>query len=396
MDMVSPVLDVFSRLWTCSAHNTDYVRKLKRNLNILESSFNTLRCQRDDVNRKIEMAELNPIEPARRTNVVSDWLQRVQSLEIEVQKLLDDNEAMKNVGGCYFCCGGKKSCWSAYKLGKSVYRKQIVVESLLKERDLQDITYRCQPDPLQQIPIVEVMGMDAKFNEVLGCLVTEGNFVRIVGLYGMGGVGKTTLLHKINNEFAERKQFDLVILAVVSKELSIKSIQNQIGKKLGVSWTEETEIYERANDIFKVLKNKKFLLLLDDIWEGIELVTIGVSKITIQLTESKVVFTTRNEQVCGLMEADRSIKIECLDEDQAWILFQQKVKHQLLRCHPDVPEVAKKVANECRGLPLALITIGRTMSSKTDLQQWQYALHTLQEYASQFSGMFSSFFYKFF
>ncbi|KAI3974071.1 hypothetical protein MKX01_026468 [Papaver californicum] len=168
---------------------------------------------------------------------------------------------------------------------------------------------------------------------------------------------------------------------------NIKSIQNQIGKKLGVSWTEETEIYERAKDIFKMLRNKNFLLLLDDIWEAIELVTIGVSKITIQLTKSKVAFTTRNEQVCRLMEADRSIKIECLDEDQAWILFQQKVKHQLLRCHPDVPEIAKKVANECRGLPLALITIGRTMSSKTDLQQWQYAIHTLQESASQFSGM---------
>ncbi|KAI3905930.1 hypothetical protein MKW92_041328 [Papaver armeniacum] len=202
----------------------------------------------------------------------------------------------------------------------------------------------------------------------------------------MGGVGKSTILNKINNDFAKRNQFNLVFRVVVSQDLNIKSIQNQIGRKLGISWSEETEIYERANDIFKLLENKKFLLLLDDIWEEIGLETIGVSKNTLQITGSKVLFVTRDKKVCGFMEADRKIKIECLDEAQAWSLFQQKVKQEALSCHPDVPEVAKKVAKECGGLPLALITIGRTMSSKTDLQQWQHALHTLQESASQFSG----------
>ncbi|RZC48057.1 hypothetical protein C5167_040994 [Papaver somniferum] len=386
MEVVSPVLDIFSRLWTCSAHNINYVRKLKENLNNLEISFNSLRCKKDDVIKRVEMAESNPVEPAKRTNVVSDWIQRVQALETEVQRILDDNEAIKNDGGCYFCCWGRKNCPSAYKLGKLVMERINAVHNLL-EGDFQDVTYRSQPDPLQQIPTVEVMGMDSKFNEALELLVNQGNDVGIVGLYGMGGVGKTTLLQKLNNEFSERKQFDLVIFVVVSKDLNIKSIQNQIGEKLGISWREETEIHKRGSDIFKMLQNKKALLLLDDIWEGIDLETIGVSKNTIQITESKIVFTTRSQQVCGFMEADKRIKIECLDEDQAWILFKQKVKQEALSCHPDVPEVARKVAKECRGLPLALIAIGRTMSSKTDLQQWQYALHTLQESASQFSGM---------
>ncbi|KAI3965236.1 hypothetical protein MKX01_008947 [Papaver californicum] len=380
MEIVSPVLYIFSRLWTCSARNTDYVRKLKLNLNTLEISFHSLRCKRDDVNTRIEMAESNPIEPAKRTNVVSDWLQRVQALETEVQKIFDDNQAIKNDGGCYICCWGQKSCPSAYRLGKLVVEKMNAVQDLLKG-DFQDVTYRCQPDPLQPIPTVEVIGMDSKFNEVLDSLVTEGNDVRTVGLYGMGGVGKTTLLQKVNNEFAESKHFDLVIFVVVSKDLNIKSIQNQIGEKLGISWREETEIYKRGSDILKVLQNKKSLLLLDDIWEGIDLETIGVSKNTIQITGSKIVFTTKEYDCLG----DKRLKIHCLGENQAWSLFQQKVKQQALSCHPDVPEVARKIAKECRGLPLAIIAIGRTMSSKTDLQQWQYALHTLHESASQFS-----------
>ncbi|KAI3951938.1 hypothetical protein MKW98_012143, partial [Papaver atlanticum] len=368
MEMVSPLVDMFSRLWTCCIHTTGYVRNLKQNLNILGISLNSLRCQRDDC-----------------TNVVSDWLQRVQALATEVQKILDDNEAIKNDGGCYFYCWGRKNCCSAYKLGNLVAEQMNAVQKLSAEGVFQEVTNKCQPDPFQQIPIVDVTGMEAKFKEVSEYLVTKRNDVQIIGLYGMGGVGKTTLLQKINNEFAERKQFDLVIFVVVSKDLDLKSIQSQIGMKLGISWTEETPVYKRAEDVFKVLKSKKKLLLLDDIWEGIDLETIGISKNAIQITGSKIIFTTRSKQVCGFMEADKRIEIECLNEDQAWRLFQQKVKQEALSCHPDVTEVAKKVAKACRGLPLALIAIGRTMSSKTDLQHWQHALHTLQESASPFS-----------
>ncbi|KAI3919116.1 hypothetical protein MKW98_016669 [Papaver atlanticum] len=125
--MISPIL-LISRLWSCSAHNTNYVRKLKGNLKTLETSFNSLRCQRDEVNRRIQMAESDPTKPAKRTNV--------------------------NGGGCYICSWGRTNCWGAYKLGKSVLQKQTLVESLLKEGDFQAITYTCQPDPLQQIPTV--------------------------------------------------------------------------------------------------------------------------------------------------------------------------------------------------------------------------------------------------
>ncbi|KAI3965234.1 hypothetical protein MKX01_008945 [Papaver californicum] len=118
MEIVGPVLDIFSRLWTCSAHNTDYLCKLKLNLNTLEISFHSLRCKRDDVNTRIEMAESNPIEPAKRTNVVSDWLQRVQVFETEVQKILDDNQAIKNERMLLLLLGKKQllECLQTWKI----------------------------------------------------------------------------------------------------------------------------------------------------------------------------------------------------------------------------------------------------------------------------------------
>ncbi|KAI3919112.1 hypothetical protein MKW98_016665, partial [Papaver atlanticum] len=224
-----------------------------------------------------------------------------------------------------------------------------------------------------------------QLDEIWRLLVTDENIVRILGQYNMGGVGKTTLLKKVNNEFGKRNHgFDVVIWVVVSKDLNLENIQRQIGKSLGMSWPDKTVKDEKTNDIFKVLKNKKFLLLLDDIWQRVDLEEIGIPNLGNNTTNYKVVFSTRNLLVSGMMEADETIKVECLQWDKAWSLFQEKVGQQSLNC-PNVPELAKKVAEECLGLPLSLVTIGRTMASKRSLQEWQHALCVLQKSASKFS-----------
>ena len=89
---------------------------------------------------------------------------------------------------------------------------------------------------------------------------------------------------------------------------------------------------------------------------------------------SKVVFTTRSEEICGRMEARKIVKVDCLEWDDAWDLFQKKVGDQTLCFHPDIPELARAVARECGGLPLALITIGRAMAYKKTPQEWRHAI----------------------
>ncbi|KAI3952465.1 hypothetical protein MKW92_019660 [Papaver armeniacum] len=229
------------------------------------------------------------------------------------------------------------------------------------------------------------------------------NHIRIVGLYGMGGVGKTTLLKELNNEFVNKSHgFDLSIWVVVSKDLNVKKIQDQIGNRLSLSWSEETDVYKRANDIFNVLNNKKFLLMLDDIWDRVDLDEIGIPNVmnntNAKKNRSKIVLTTRIESVCGYMGAQRTIKVECLDRDEAWNLFHQTVfgtgdsrsgahNESGIELNPVIRELAKEIAKECLGLPLALLAIGRAMTSRKELQQWQYALNTLRESAGRFSDM---------
>lgn len=102
--------------------------------------------------------------------------------------------------------------------------------------------------------------------------------VRTLGFYGMGGVGKTTLLAHINNKFLDSGNgFDIVIWVVVSKDLQTESIQEQIGERLGFGkeWKQQTE-KEKAIDVYNVLSRQRFVLLLDDLWSEVDLNKIRV------------------------------------------------------------------------------------------------------------------------
>lgn len=123
-------------------------------------------------------------------------------------------------------------------------------------------------------------------------------------------------------------------------------------------------MYQRAIDIHNVLKRRKFVLLLDDIWEKVNLQAVGVP-FPSKENGSVVAFTTPSLDVCGRMGVDDPIEVNCLAPKQAWDLFKKKVGENTLRSHPDIPFLARKVAGKCRGLPLALSVIGETMACKT-------------------------------
>ncbi|KAL5710635.1 hypothetical protein ACHQM5_021175 [Ranunculus cassubicifolius] len=200
--------------------------------------------------------------------------------------------------------------------------------------------------------------MDEAFTKVSSWVADAS--VRIIGIYGMGGVGKTT------------------------KE-NIQNVQKQIGKRLGLAWSEDDDKNDKARHVFNVLRKKRFLLLLDDIWERLDLDAIGIPSPHMSDNISKVVFTTRSEGVCTEMEANKKFKVPLLYWDQAWTLFQKKLGEEALNYHPEIPKLAESVAKECGGLPLALIAIGRAMAIKKTPHEWNHALKTLQKYAAGFS-----------
>ncbi|KAH7666257.1 P-loop containing nucleoside triphosphate hydrolase protein [Dioscorea alata] len=215
--------------------------------------------------------------------------------------------------------------------------------------------------------------------------LTDDN-VSMVGIWGMGGVGKTTLLNEIKNSLQggdPNMGFKHVIYLVVSKEPQFEKLQKEIFKRLGLPSNSE------KSDIFEFLKNKDFLILLDDMSKAVDLTeTLGIPlphhqsqswEDRGQRCKHKVIFTTRKDDVCAQMKADKRIKVECLGREEAWYLFKQHANDGFIRSNTNNEELARKVMEKCQGLPLALKVIGRAMSNKTMHEEWEDMLTSLRK-----------------
>lgn len=332
-----------------------------------------------DIKRRVEDAERHQMRPRSEVN---GWLNSLEALEREVNEILKKGDEETQKKCLRNCC--TSNCPSSYKIGKMAKEKIAAVSEVKNKGHFDVVADRLPSAPVDEKP-VETVGLDLMLAEVWKWL--ENETVGIIGLYGMGGVGKTTLLKKINNEFLKTKlRFAVVIWVVVPKLASAEKVQEVILNKLEVprlEWENRSKD-ERSSRVFNILKTNKFVLLLDDIWERLDLTELGVSHPN---GGSKVIFTTRSEDVCHLMEAHKHVKVECLASDDALSLFRMKVGEDTFNSHPEIPRLAKEIVKECKGLPLALITIGQAMADKKTLRRWDRALQRLKTYPSTFSGM---------
>ncbi|EOA33613.1 hypothetical protein CARUB_v10019764mg [Capsella rubella] len=378
-----PLDNLVNKVSQCLDEKVGYTHNLEKNLTALETTIAELKAKRDDLSTKLKREEDSGLQRLAEFQV---WLDRVETIQKEVNDIFSArNVELQRLCLCGFC---SKRLLSSYHYGKSVFLTLGKVEKL-KNKDFKEITAQAlTPDEVEELPLQPtIVGQEKMLKKAWKHLMEDG--VGLIGMYGMGGVGKTTLLTQINNKLSENRHgFDYVIWVVVSKELQIGKIQDDIAQKVGLG-EEEWKVKDKgqkAVHLFNFLKKKKFVLFLDDIWEKVELAEIGVPDPR-SLKGCKVAFTTRSQDVCGRMGVENPMEVRCLEEADAFDLFQKKVGETTLGSHPGIPEIASKVVKKCCGLPLALNIIGETMSCKKTVEEWRNAINVLNSYAAEFEGM---------
>ncbi|KAK8573719.1 hypothetical protein V6N13_009807 [Hibiscus sabdariffa] len=178
--------------------------------------------------------------------------------------------------------------------------------------------------------------------EIWQCLMDDE--VGKIGVWGMGGVGKTSLMKLINNQLLkETEKFDIVIWVTVSKEMSIAKLQRDIASKIEVVFSDDEDETTRAGKLFETLSQKsRFVMILDDLWEKISLETMGIPEPSVG---SKLMLTTRSYDVCRQM-CCRVIRVKPLTKEEAWKLFLEKVGRDILNI-PGVEPIARSIAKRC-------------------------------------------------
>ncbi|KAA3472447.1 putative disease resistance protein [Gossypium australe] len=346
----------------------DNYRSLNQHMNDLKRKVRKLNGMKEDTDTRMS-AELRPRKKPKRE--VQIWLENVERINGEVQNL---NERI-----------GESSTFTRGFHVHDVLKRTREVEELIQQGKFEEGLVVDDSQWIGQVlPTTRLSGEGTKacMEEIWKCLMDDE--VVKIGVWGMGGVGKTSIMKLINNQLLEeREKFDIVIWITASKEISIAKLQKDIASQIKVTFCGDECETRRAGMLFEALSRKRrSVIILDDLWQEVSLDKVGIPELS---TGSKLVLTTRSFDVCRKMSC-RAIKMKPLVEEESWKLFSEKVGRGILNI-PEVEPIAKKIVERCAGLPLGVITVASCMKDIDDLFEWRNALKELSDRKKSVNGL---------
>ncbi|KAG8492634.1 hypothetical protein CXB51_010102 [Gossypium anomalum] len=292
---------------------------------------------------------------------VEDWLKRAEKELEETQNLQDEIDRVK----CFKWC--PQWGWR-YCLSKKLAEKTPIISGLFQTSNFAQVGHRHSLQGIEFITSTDFMDSESS-KSALNQILEAIKAVHMIGLYGMPGVGKTTLAKQVGKHAREQKLFDKVVMFTMSQNPDINKIQHKVAAMFDLKF--QTDIEDtRAEELWVRLKAEEdILIIVDDLWEEFKLESIGIP-FGDDHKGCKILLTTRHQHVCSKMKCQEKIQLGILSKDEAWVLFRDQAG--LEDDCSILNEVAKEVAGECKGLPLAIVTVAKALKDKS-LDEWRDA-----------------------
>jgi hypothetical protein len=360
---------------------------------------------------------LNDAEEKQITNhAVKQWLENLRDVVFEADDLFDkiNTEAIRcKVEAEYqqgkTVCAKVKNMVSSSFYGVINSEMQTLFERLehfaqkgqilgLKESVSCSVWHRTPTSSV--VDESTIYGRDCDRKKLKDFLLSEnasdcGKEIGVISIVGMGGIGKTTLAKLLYNDSEVKENFDLKGWAYISKDFDIV----QVTKTLVESVTSKTIDTNNMNTphaefvtskrsdtddlntlqvrLQQSLSHKKFLIVLDDIWDRRYIDWNNLKDIfNAGKMGSKLIVTTRDERVALAVQTFLPIHyLTPLGSDECWSLL---AKHAFGACNfqqrSNLEVIGKEIAKKCDGLPLAAVALGGLLRTKSSEDDWYNVL----------------------
>ncbi|KHN09908.1 TMV resistance protein N [Glycine soja] len=216
----------------------------------------------------------------------------------------------------------------------------------------------------------EFVGIETHITQIKLLMKLETLDIRIIGIWGLGGIGKTTIAGQIYHQLASQFCSSSLVLNV-PEEIERHGIQRTRSNY-------EKELVEGGISISSErLKRTKVLLFLDDVNDSGQLRDLigGRGRFG---QGSRIILTSRDMQVLKNAEADEIYEVKEMNDEESLKLFSIHAFHQNQPIET-YKELSEKVLRYAKGIPLALQILGSLLYRKTE-EVWKNQLQKLEKY----------------
>ncbi|RCV22739.1 hypothetical protein SETIT_4G244400v2 [Setaria italica] len=226
----------------------------------------------------------------------------------------------------------------------------------------------------------EIVGNTDEIARLTHWLLEEKQDRTLIAIFGMGGLGKTTITSSVYKNQKIRRNFDCRAWVTLSQtyqaEELLREIINQlIDQRSSMASGLMTMNRMRLIEVIQsYLQDKKYMIVLDDVWDKDAWLFLNYAFVR-NNCGSKVLITTRQKDVSSLATGSYVIEMKTLKYAESWELFCKKAfcasKDNI--CPDNLISWANKIVTKCQGLPLAIVTIGSILSYRElEEQVWKF------------------------
>ncbi|XP_072997691.1 putative disease resistance RPP13-like protein 1 [Typha latifolia] len=376
------------------------IQKLEIPLQTLNSAssstslFDPCRSIQEDANKlkallpKIEAILVNAEERAYKDERVSSWLWELKGVGYDAEDVLDvlesemlhSNLEVTAQSQVTFSSRQEEVCSSITSLAcrlEAIRDRFVTLYQLKDILQLKEVARENRLPSITQVAcnsgedsIIVYGREDDKRNIIEQLLSERPEDPSVISIVGDAGVGKTTLVKTVYNDARVCAHFSYRAWVQMSKDFDIEDLWKEILEYISsASWS-----HDESSNLHETLKcwltEKRYMIVLDDFSdENNTWVNDCVSLSTV--LGSKIVVVTHSESVAQAIEAPY-YHLNHLSQKIGWQLFQHSVfESQEPTMHPSILTFAKKVVEQCKGLPLSLKMVGSLLCSETNIDRWK-------------------------